>query len=189
MQNLSGREVRGRPAARWRVLAVALAQLLCSALCALLVPASASANPVVAFTPDELAAYARLPVCTLSADGLRLAQQPCRTAPARVPMPRRPVPQIMDPPTSTRLAAPAAAPVAAPAAPATLGVPASGTLLLPSAPIFLPAPSASPPRPLNNCSASGCYDAQGTRLDNAAPGIVITPQGKVCSRNGVWLQC
>jgi len=184
MQKLSGMEVCGRPAARWIALHVAHAALLCT----LLVPASVPAHPEAAPTPDELAAYARLPVCTLSADGLRLAQQPCRTAPPRVPMPRRPVPQIMDPPTSARLAAPAAAPVA-PAAPVTLGVPTSGALLLPAAPSFPPAPPVIPPRPLNNCSASGCYDAQGTRLDNAAPGVVITPQGKICSRNGVWLQC
>jgi hypothetical protein len=178
MQDSWSREVRGRPVARSSVPHIALAALWY----ALLLPASAPANPAAALTPDEIAAYARLPVCTLSADGLRLAQQPCRTAPARVPMARRRVPQIMDPPISTRTAVPAAAPAA-------FAVPASGALPLPAAPVYLPAPPASPPQALSNCSASGCYDAQGRRLDNAAPGVVITPQGKVCSRNGVWIQC
>ncbi|MYM40129.1 hypothetical protein [Duganella qianjiadongensis] len=132
-------------------------------------------------TSSEIEAYARLPVCTLSADGQHLAVQPCRTAPARVPMPRRPVPQQIDRLPETRLASPVAPP--------------QSSMVLAPAPAWVPAPlpaSVAPapmPRALNNCSAAGCNDAQGARINSAAPGMVITPQGQVCSRNGVWIQC
>lgn len=140
---------------------------------------------------SDIEAYARLPVCTLSADGQHLAVQPCRTAPARVPMPRRPVPQQIDPLPYTRLAPPLASPqptiVVAPAQ-----APISATAIAP-APAHVPVPAslapAPMPRALNNCSGAGCNDAQGTRINSAAPGMVITPQGQVCSRNGVWIQC
>lgn len=118
---------------------------------------------------SERAAYAGLPVCTLSADGQHLAVQPCRTAPARVPMPRRPVPQIVEPLPANRQAPLPAPPALTP--PSTLAAPANA------------------PRALNNCTSIGCNDATGGRLNNAVPGMVITPQGQVCSRNGVWLQC
>ena len=126
-------------------------------------------SELAADSASERAAHARLPVCTLSADGQQLAEQPCRTAPARVPMPRRPVPQIVEPLPANRLAPLPAPPSLTP--PSTLVAPASA------------------PRALNNCTSIGCNDAAGGRLNNAAPGMVITPQGQVCSRNGVWLQC
>ncbi|WP_229211611.1 MULTISPECIES: hypothetical protein [unclassified Duganella] len=120
----------------------------------------------------ELREYAKLPVCTLSADGLHLAVEPCRTAPARKPMPRRPVPQIIQ-----RMPVVKQAPqVAMPAAPPS---PSLQTLLNP--------PNA--PKALNNCGSTGCNDASGARINNAGPGTAISPSGKVCNRNGVWLQC
>lgn len=135
--------------------------------------AGAQSEPA-ADSASERAAYARLPVCTLSADGQHLAEQPCRTAPARVPMPRRPVAQIVEPLPAMRLAPSPASP--------TLAPPATGAPPVIASPVITP-------RALNNCTASGCNDAVGGRLNNAAPGMVITPQGQVCSRNGVWIQC
>ncbi len=116
--------------------------------------------------------YATLPVCTLSADGLRLAVEPCRTAPPRKPMPRRPVAQIIQRMPVVKQAPPVAMPAAPPS-------PSLQTLLNP--------PNA--PKALNNCGPTGCNDAGGARINNAGPGTAISPSGKVCNRNGVWLQC
>lgn len=169
-----------------RRLAHVLLAAMLMAYCGIAEAQSASAAD--SSSTAEREAYARLPVCTLSADGQHLAVQPCRTAPARVPMARRPVPQRIDPLPDTRLA---------PAFP--LAVPSTSRNDWPRLPALAPvAPAAgmpppvvapSAPRALNNCTAAGCNDAAGGRLNNAAPGMVITPQGQVCSRNGVWIQC
>lgn len=133
--------------------------------------ALAAAQTVTPAGPESRE-YAALPVCTLSADGLRLAVEPCRTAPPRKPMPRRPVAQIIQ-----RMPVVKRAPqVTMPAAPPS---PSLQTLLNP--------PNA--PKALNNCSPTGCNDASGARINNAGPGAAISPSGKVCNRNGVWLQC
>lgn len=117
-------------------------------------------------------AYAQLPVCTLSKDGKRLAVEPCRTAPAKVPMPRRPVYQIIQPMPKVSLAPQVRMPAMPPSQPIE-------TLMHP--------PGA--PVPVTGCDSGGCYDAGGRRLNNAGPGIVTTPSGKVCSRSGAWVQC
>lgn len=44
----------------------------------------------------EKESYAKLPPCKLSDDGKHLAEEPCRTAKALDPMPRRPVPQAVE---------------------------------------------------------------------------------------------
>ena len=130
-------------------------------------PAPAAAKPA-----SELRDYASLPVCKLSADGKHLAVEPCRTAPARVPMPRRPVPQIIQ-----RMPVVKQAPqVAMPAMPPS---PSLQTLLNP--------PNA--PQAVNGCGPTGCNDASGTHLNQAGPGTVIMPSGKTCSRNGAVVQC
>ena len=134
--------------------------------------ADISRTTASAATSADLREYAKLPVCSLSADGKRLAVEPCRTAPARVPMPRRPVPLIVQ-----RMPVVKQAPqVAMPSAPPS---PSLQTLLNP--------PNA--PKALNNCGPTGCNDANGTHINNAGPGAAISPAGKVCNRNGVWLQC
>jgi hypothetical protein len=133
-------------------------------------PAEAPA-PAAAPAAAESRDYASLPVCKLSADGKRLAVEPCRTAPARVPMPRRPVPQIVQ-----RMPLVKQAPqVAMPAMPPSQPLP---TLLNP--------PNA--PAALNGCGPTGCNDAAGAHL-NTGPGTVILPSGKTCSRNGAVVQC
>ncbi|WP_332854371.1 hypothetical protein [Duganella sp. S19_KUP01_CR8] len=151
--------------------ALCLMLALPGALAAAQAPVPGAAKTAASASP-ELREYAKLPVCTLSADGLRLAVEPCRTAPARKPMPRRPVAQIIQ-----RMPVVKQAPqVAMPAAPPS---PSLQTLLDP--------PNA--PKALNNCGPTGCNDASGARINNAGPGTAISPSGKVCNRNGVWLQC
>jgi hypothetical protein len=116
----------------------------------------------------EAQAYASLPFCTLSADGRHLARQPCRTAPAQRPMPRRPVPQIIErmPPS---------------APPPRVALPP----LPPSAPLRAP----SAPQPLVNCGVGGCYDAGGVWQGQGVGNTSVAPNGKLCQRNGIWLQC
>jgi hypothetical protein len=118
--------------------------------------------------PTEGQAYGSLPFCTLSADGKQLARQPCRTAPPQRPMPRRPVPQIVEPMPPR-------------AAPPRVAMPP----LPPSAPLRAP----SPPQPLVNCGAGGCYDAGGAWQGNGVGNTSVAPNGKLCQRNGIWLQC
>jgi hypothetical protein len=130
-------------------------------------PAKAAANG----TAEADAAYARLPVCTLNADATALAVEPCRTAPAQVPMPRRPVPQIID-----RMPQAKRAPQVA--MPATTPLPAlQGMSNPPRAPV-----------PVTSCDAAGCYGANGVRYNNIGGGVV-GPSGKVCNRAGATIQC
>ena len=141
------------------------------ALAAVQAPAPGAAQSS-ASASVELREYAKLPVCSLSADGQRLAVEPCRTAPARKPMPRRPVPLIIQRMPAVKQAPQVAMPTAPPS---------------PSLQTLLNSPDA--PKALNNCGPTGCNDASGARINNAGPGTAISPSGKVCNRNGVWLQC
>ena len=113
--------------------------------------------------------YAKLPVCTLSEDGKSLAVEPCRTAPAKSPMPRRPVPQIIQRMPQAKPPPKLAMPMAPP----------------------LPAldPIIKPPVPATSCDAGGCFGANGVRYNSLGAGSVVTPQGKVCSRSGTLIQC
>jgi len=132
----------------------------------LLAAVAARAEPSADTSKMSLDAYAKLPVCTLSADGEHLAVEPCRTAPTRKLLPRRPVPQIVQrqPP---------------------LPVPRS----VPMPPVRPLAIQPRSPAPIVSCDAGGCYDLNGVRHNNAAGNSTITPAGKLCNRNGVWLQC
>ena len=138
----------------------------------LLLAAAAAAAPSADTSKMSLQEYARLPVCTLSDDGQRLAVEPCRTAPAQKPMPRRPVPLIVQ---------------RQPSLPVPRTVPMPSVPKSPSLPSLLTPPGI--PTPALNCDAGGCYDLNGVRHNNAAGNSTITPAGKLCIRNGVWLQC
>lgn len=142
---------------------------------------------------ESLEEYRKLPECRLSADGKRLLQEPCRTAPARKNMPRRPVPLNVTP---TPRIAPAPdpsltwAPVLTrrdPLAPPSViaQLPRAGQPTLPAPATPLPGPSA--PIPVI-CDAGGCRDGNGTYY-HGPPGQVISPSGRVCSSNGVWMTC
>jgi hypothetical protein len=141
--------------------ALTTALLLGALLCA---DAWAAPAEKPALKPED---YAKLPICTLSADGKRLAVEPCRTAPPREPMPRRPVPQIIQPTPRMGVAPQVAMPAMRPSQPLE-------TLTHP--------PGAPTP-------VIGGYDPGGTRLNNGAPGTVITPSGKTCTKSGGWVQC
>ncbi|HEX8404909.1 MAG TPA: hypothetical protein VF670_09840 [Duganella sp.] len=117
-------------------------------------------------------AYAKLPVCKLSEDGKRLIAEPCRTAPAAVPMPRRPVPLTIQRMPSTKVAPQVAMPQMAPSTPIE-------TLMQPP----------GSPVPAVGCTAAGCYDPSGARHSTGPAGTTVTPTGKLCSRQGVWIQC
>jgi hypothetical protein len=122
-----------------------------------------------AWAEEPTGEYARLPVCTLSEDGKSLAVEPCRTAPAKSPMPRRPVPQIIQRMPQTR-------------PPPKLAMPTA-----PPLPVL--DPIIKPPVPTTSCDAAGCFGANGVRYNSLGPGTVVTPQGKVCNRSGVIIQC
>ena len=139
---------------------------------AVLLAAAGAGHAAPAVADIDLQTYARLPVCTLSADGRHLAVEPCRTAPARKPMPRRPVTQIIQ----RMPAVPPPRVIAAPSLPST---PTLQELMQPP----------RNPIPVTGCDAGGCYDASGTRHNNAGSGVTISPSGKLCNRNGTWLQC
>ncbi|SEN49090.1 hypothetical protein SAMN05428959_102108 [Duganella sp. CF517] len=157
--------------------ALAAAFLLGSLLCANAwgesAPAGTPAQP--RSQPQSQAgkdAYAKLPVCELSEDGKRLAVEPCRTAPAAAPMPRRPVPLTILQMPNNKVAPQVAMPKTQPSTPIEALMQPPGT-----------------PIPAVGCTAGGCYDPGGAR-HNAGPGsTTITPAGKLCQRQGAWLQC
>lgn len=155
----------------------------------------------------EKEAYAKLPPCKLSDDGKHLAEEPCRTAKALDPMPRRPVPQAIervspaesDPrdqaqppsritPTPMTPATPSRA-LTAPTSPAT------PSRVLPAPPMPSTSPRSDPgarpgaPVPTAGCDAAGCNGPNGQRYNNGPGNTVVSPSGKLCSRNGAFIQC
>jgi hypothetical protein len=159
---------------------------------------SYSLAAVLAAGAPSSADYARLPECRLNAEGTGLAVQPCRTAPPRKNMPRRPVPLAVTPtpriapaPDPSLTWAPVLTrrdPLAPPSALAQL--PQAGRPALPPgalAPPATPLPGPSAPIPVT-CDAGGCRDASGTYY-HGPPGQVTSPTGRVCSHNGVWMNC
>ena len=135
---------------------------------ALALAAGVSAHAAAQDVPADVAAYARLPTCTLNQDGTRLAVEPCRTAPPKADMPRRAVPEMIAPMPRVALARPAVAP----------RLPAS------DAPVI-----SRGPQPLVGCDAGGCRDASGVRHNTGTGNATVTPSGKLCNINGIWLQC
>jgi hypothetical protein len=125
----------------------------------------------VAWADQATDDYAKLPICQLNADGTKLAVEPCRTAPAQKPMPRRPVPQTIE-----RM--PQAARPQQPAMPAVAPSPSLQSLTRP--------PSA--PVPVTGCDTAGCNGANGARYNNVGKGV-ISPSGKTCTRAGGVIQC
>jgi hypothetical protein len=91
--------------------------------------------------------------------------EPCRLTP------RRAVPQIVErmpvPPPRGHGALPP------PAVPSTLAPPA-----VPSA-----------PRPLARCVGGACRDAGGVLYNGGVGNATLDPNGRLCNRDGVWLQC
>lgn len=63
--------------------------------------------------------------------------------------------------------------------------------LNPAAPaaVPLPAPVAPSPLILNGCPGGACTDANGTRYHGGVGTTLLSPQGRVCSNNGITVQC
>lgn len=148
-----------------------IGMLVCEAAWAQEPAAPAAGQRAVAADAAADAAYAKLPFCTLNAEGTALAVEPCRKAPAQVPMPRRAVTQIIEPMPPVKRAPQVAMP----------GMPPSPSLQS----------LTNPPRapvPVTSCDVAGCYGANGVRYNNMGGGVV-GPNGKVCNRSGAMIQC
>lgn len=92
--------------------------------------------------------------------------------PGEAPAPRRPA----QPPR-------AAPPVSVP----PLAYPAPGLTPVPLA-LPAPPPRVVPPASITGCDALGCWASDGTRLQRAAPGVLLGPRG-FCSAPGGLLHC
>jgi hypothetical protein len=116
--------------------------------------------PRVGAVPDRAAPVAKPPA------------KPAAT-PARKPLKRRAVRQILDDDIVRRPAPPV---LVAPLAP-PVGV--------------QPQPWTLPPGPqvLNGCNGGACTDASGARYQGGVGTTLLSPQGRVCSNNGITVQC
>ena len=109
-----------------------------------------------------------LPICRLDPqDNTKLAVEPCATAPPV--QQRRAVPQVIGRMPATRPPLPAIPDHTVP--------PAS----------HAPVPRA--PLPVNSCDSGGCRDASGMRHDGGVGNATLDANGRVCHRNGAFLQC
>ncbi|WP_338758370.1 hypothetical protein [Massilia sp. METH4] len=166
-------------------------------LAAALIPALASARQDAV---AEREAYANLPVCRLGPDRRSLEIEPCRTAPAQRPMPRRPVPRQDD---ADRIGPPDTMPPSAAGRPvlpsATLGQrsPYPAAPVAPVPPLVNPSanPSASPPdraitRPSpTTCVGGVCRDTNGNTFQQGGTGVTRTPAGRHCTTVGGFVRC
>ncbi|WP_158590353.1 hypothetical protein [Noviherbaspirillum cavernae] len=69
----------------------------------------------------------------------------------------------------------------------------------PAPPIRIPSPppppsvqqpvTPAPPSPVTTCDAGGCWSPGGTRYQGGAGGTYLDNSGRLCQRNGVWMQC
>jgi hypothetical protein len=63
--------------------------------------------------------------------------------------------------------------------------------LTPAAPVGvqpLPSPLA-PPQILNGCPSGACTDAAGAHYHGGVGTTLLSPQGRMCSNNGITVQC
>jgi hypothetical protein len=126
----------------------------------------------------EKESYAKLPPCKLSDDGKHLAEEPCRTAKALDPMPRRPMPQAIERTSPVENDPRDSAKPRSPVAPTPPTPPRTNPESRPGAPI-----------PTAGCDGSGCFGPNGQRYNNGPGATVVSPSGKLCSRAGAFIQC
>lgn len=108
-----------------------------------------------------------LPVCQLDPrDSGKLAVEPCRPAPPV--QPRRSVAQVIGRMPVQRTAPPV---VSMPSLPPSPAVPMPGA-----------------PQPIGACDTGGCRDAAGARY-NGAGNATLDANGRICHRNGAFMQC
>ena len=109
-----------------------------------------------------------LPICRLDPqDNTKLAVEPCATAPPV--QPRRAVPQVIGRMPASRMAPPA--------------------IPYQTVPPVTHAPVPGAPLPVNSCDSGGCRDASGMRHDGGVGNATLDANGRVCHRNGAFLQC
>lgn len=160
---------------------------------------AAAADPVQPSDPAAIAAYRRLPYCRLAPDGKHLLKEPCRRPPTRSFEQRRaaqaeavkegpPSRQAIEQLEQEQRAEQRAERRLLPHAP-----PVSATVLMPpavSAP-RVPAMPAQPPavQPLHQCDVAGCRGANGALYQQGAGNIMLDPSGRLCTRNGLSVQC
>jgi hypothetical protein len=53
----------------------------------------------------------------------------------------------------------------------------------------LPAPVPASPHILNGCNGGACTDASGARYHGGVGTTLLSPEGRMCSNNGVTVQC
>lgn len=53
----------------------------------------------------------------------------------------------------------------------------------------LPSPVPAAPQVLNGCNGGACTDAAGARYHGGVGTTLLSPQGRVCSNNGITVQC
>lgn len=121
-----------------------------------------------AWAVGQAAPVKALPVCRLDPhDNTRLAVEPCAIAPPV--QARRAVPQVIGRMPVTRMPPPV---IASPTVPPATHAPVPGM-----------------PLPLNSCDSGGCRDASGMRHDGSVGNASLDANGRVCHRNGAFLQC
>jgi hypothetical protein len=141
----------------------------------------------------DIEAYAKLPVCKLTPDGRRLAVEPCRTAPPKRPMPRRPVPLAVEP--MPRMAEPAALPPPAASGPVLPLVleprqPAPSISNIPAPGAFAAPPPGPGPLTPATCGAGGCRDSNGTFYGGPPGSVSVAPNGRQCVTSSAgFVQC
>ena len=130
-------------------------------------------------TNDPVPATA-LPICRLDPqDPSRLAVEPCATAPPVAP--RRAVPQVIGRMPATRMPPPV---IEYQTEHQTEHQTVHQTL-----PPASHAPVPGAPLPVNSCDSGGCRDASGMRHDGGVGNATLDANGRVCHRNGAFLQC
>ena len=133
----------------------------------LLLLAASQAGAADRQAPDEAAPAGPLPVCRLDPqDNTRLAVEPCATAPPV--QPRRAVAQVIGRMPATQMSPPVVH---------YQTLPAPGAAPVPGAPL-----------PVNSCDSGGCRDAGGARY-NGAGDATLDANGRICHRNGAFIQC
>lgn len=157
-----------------------LSMLLCAAGSAWAVqpdvdlPVKAAQANIAAEAP-EATEVQPLPVCQLDPqDSKRLLAEPCRPAPPVGA--RRAVPQVIGRMPATSMPATSMPP------------PVIHYQSVPPAPAAVSQPPSSP-RPLGACDSGGCRDAAGARYNTGSGNQMLDANGRICHRNGAFIQC
>ena len=67
-----------------------------------------------------------------------------------------------------------------------------GPVLTPAMPVGVqpvPVPAPGSPMILNGCNGGACTDANGARYRGGVGNVLISPEGRACSNNGITVQC